>query len=62
MNLGPKLPKGRCERLAHQRVVLHACEDSAALEVYHAGGQDDQRGEGADHDGIRKTSNTPHMP
>ncbi len=59
--LGAKAAKGCGERLTHQRVVLHACQHAAALNVHHAGGQDDQCRDGADHNGIRKhLKHAPH--
>ena len=59
--LGAKTAKGRCKRLAHQRIVLHAYQHTAALNVHHAGGQDDQCREGADHNGVCKDlKHAPH--
>ena len=59
--LGAETAESRRERPAHQRIVLHACEDSAALEVYHAGGQDDEGCQGADHHGIGEDlKHAPH--
>ena len=59
--LGAKAAKGSGEGLPHQGVVLHVGQHCAALQVHHAGGQDDQGGEGAHHDGIGKhLKHTPH--
>ncbi len=61
MNLGPERPEKRGKGLTHQCVVLHTGQYSTALQVHHAGGQDHQSSERADHDGIGKhLKHPPH--
>ena len=61
MNFGPKLPKAAVNAWPTSALSCTPARTAAALEVYHAGGQDDQGRQGADHDGIGEDlKHAPH--